>query len=99
DGFYMCSEEQPVFEGMKAPWEAIEMMKAEFDGLLEEGGRMLTYVWHPQLSGHPGRMKYASEFIGYMKDRGAVFMRSCDAADYLIAQHGPFEPVEFQFEK
>ena len=44
-------------------------------------------------------MKYASEFIGYMKDRGAVFMRSCDAADYLIAQHGPFEPVEFQFEK
>lgn len=99
DGFYMCTLSEPMRESMKSPREAIKMMKAEFDGLAEEGGRMITFVFHPQLSGHPGRLRALSEFIGYMKAHGACFMRSDEAARYLIEQHGPFEPIEFQFDK
>ena len=99
DGFYMCTLSEPMRESMKSPREAIKMMKAEFDGLAEEGGRMITFVFHPQLSGHPGRLRVLSEFIGYMKAHGACFMRSDEAARYLIEQHGPFEPIEFQFDK
>ena len=98
DGFYMTTFTEPMRESMKTPPEAIRMMKAEFDGLAAEGGRMITFVFHPQLSGHPGRCKVLSEFIGYMKARGAWFTRSDEAARYLIEQHGPFEPIEFQFD-
>jgi len=94
DGFYMCTFSEPMRQSMKSPQEAIEMMRDEFDGLAEEGGRMMTFVFHPQLSGHPGRCKLLSEFIGYMKANGAWFARSDEAACYLIEQHGPFEPVE-----
>ena len=94
DGFYMCTFSDPLRQSMKSPQEAIEMMKDEFDGLAEEGGRMMTFVFHPQLSGHPGRCKLLSEFIGYMKANGAWFARSDDAARYLIEQHGPFESVQ-----
>ncbi len=99
DGFYMCTFSDPLRQSMKSPLEAIDMMKDEFDGLAEEGGRMMTFVFHPQLSGHPGRCKALSEFIGYMKANGAWFARSCDVAQYLIDQHGPFEPVEWQYYK
>ena len=95
DGFYMTTFSEPLHESMKTPPEAIRMMKAEFDGLAAEGGRMITFVFHPQLSGHPGRCKALSELIGYMKARGAWFARSDEAARFLIQEHGPFEPVRF----
>lgn len=96
DGFFICTFSEPLRQSMKSPLEAIEMLKDEFDGLAAEGGRMMTFVFHPQLFGHPGRCKVLSEFIGYMKANGAWFTRSGDAASYIIEQHGPFEPIEWQ---
>ena len=86
--YFFVTTSPPIREGLKSARDMIEIWKAEFDGLAAEGDKAMSFVIHPQASGRVSRINAISEFIGYMKSRGAWFARSDEAARYFIAHNG-----------
>lgn len=84
--YFHVTNSPPIREGPQSARTMIEIWKDEFDGLIAEGNKIMSFVIHPQISGRVSRVNAISEFIGYMKTKGAWFGRSDDVARYLIAQ-------------
>lgn len=66
--------------------EFIGTLKDEFDGLAEEGDKILCIKLHPQLIGRAGRIKALSELIAYMKAHGAYIATCEEVAKYVLSR-------------
>ncbi len=86
--YFLVTNNPPIREGLQSASTMIEIWKDEFDGLAAEGDKIMSFVIHPQISGRVSRVNAISEFIGYMKSKGAWFRRSDEVASYLIDQSG-----------
>ncbi len=84
--YYFFSLNAPVRRGIASARKMVEIWKDEFDGLAEEGDKVLSLVITPQLTGRTSRINAVGEFIGYMKTKGAWIAKSEDVARYLLAQ-------------
>lgn len=66
----------------KAPADAIEAFRAEFDAAYELGGLWIT-IWHPHVSGRPARRLAWAKLVETMLARGDVWFATLDE----IARH------------
>src|SRR5262245_5164100 len=66
----------------KAPADAIEVFRAEFDAAYELGGLWIT-IWHPHVSGRPARRLAWAKLVETMLARGDVWFATLDE----IARH------------
>lgn len=69
---YMASRDFNYIMAVKAPSQAMEGFRAEFDAAWEHGGLFIP-VWHPFLSGRLARCCAIAEFIEYMLKKGNVW--------------------------
>ncbi len=83
--YYFFSLNEPVHRGITSAAYMVDIWKDEFDGLAAEGNKIITLVMHPQLSGRSGRIRALSDFISYMKLRGAWIARCDEVARHLIS--------------
>ena len=88
--YYFVTDSLPVRDNIKPPSFVLENLKADFDALANLGDRCISYIFHPQLSGRPGRAGAIDELLTYMLERGAWVAPAKEVAAYMIAQHGPF---------
>ncbi len=67
----------------------VEICKAQFDQLYEEGaesGRVMCIAIHPYLLGQPHRIKYLDEALGYIMSHDGVWQTTADEiAEHYIA--------------
>jgi peptidoglycan/xylan/chitin deacetylase (PgdA/CDA1 family) len=66
----------------KAPADAIEAFRAEFEAAYELGGLWIT-IWHPHVSGRPARRLAWAKLVESMLARGDVWFATLDE----IARH------------
>lgn len=64
--------------------EFFETLRDEFDGLADEGDKILCVKLHPQLIGRAGRARALGEFIGYVQARGAWVATCEEVAGYVL---------------
>jgi peptidoglycan/xylan/chitin deacetylase (PgdA/CDA1 family) len=69
---YMASRDFAYIMPVKAPSQAMEAFRAEFDAAWEYGGLWVA-VWHPFLSGRLARCHAIAELIEYMHGKGKVW--------------------------
>jgi len=69
----------------------VEICKAQFDQLYEEGaesGRVMCIAIHPYLLGQPHRIKYLDQALGYIMSHEGVWQTTADdIAEYYIANN------------
>ncbi len=70
-------------QGFNAGSQFLDYLKASFDALYFEGGRMLSIGLHCRLIGRPGRAEALREFIEYVREHEGVWF----ATRLQIAQH------------
>ncbi len=85
--YFFATDNPPRREGIKRAQDMIEVWKEEFEALAAEGNKSIATVIHPQISGRISRINAISDFIGYMKARGAWIKRSDEIARYLIGRN------------
>jgi len=56
--------------------EVREIWDAEFEGIYELGGSFILTL-HPQIIGRPHRLKMLDEFIGFVKSKRGVWIKTC----------------------
>ena len=66
----------------------MEIWREEFDGMVEEGGRVMDFILHPQFIGRACRVNALGELISYMKSRGAWITTNDEIARYVLQQEG-----------
>ncbi len=64
---------EPSRGPISTPARVLEMWKAEFDGIYDEGGCMILTI-HPQISGRISRVRMLGELIQYMQSRPKVMI-------------------------
>ncbi|MGE9550675.1 polysaccharide deacetylase family protein [Erwinia amylovora] len=57
----------------------------EFDGAMDEG-LCLTTLFHPKISGKPGRILLLEQFLAHMKQRDVWFARCQEVADWYLQE-------------
>ncbi len=91
---YMASRDFGYIMPIKAPSQAMEGFRAEFDAAWEYGGLWIA-VWHPFLSGRLARCHAVAELIEYMHKKGKVWFAPLEeiAAHVRgLAAQGKWEP-------
>ncbi|MFO7805271.1 MAG: allantoinase PuuE [Paracoccaceae bacterium] len=77
-------------QGFNAPAQFYDYLKATFDGLYREGGRMMSVGLHCRLVGRPGRAEALRDFIDYAKGHSGVwFATRGQIADHWRTHHPP----------
>ncbi len=77
-------------QGFNAPAQFYDYLKATFDGLYREGGRMMSVGLHCRLVGRPGRAEALRDFIDYAKGHSGVwFTTRGQIADHWRTHHPP----------
>lgn len=77
--FFMYAIRPPVRNRIAEPKGVFDMWKMEFDCVHDEC-LMLNVAMHPQIIGHPHRMKLLEDLIVYMRYRSDVWMPSMEEA-------------------
>jgi peptidoglycan/xylan/chitin deacetylase (PgdA/CDA1 family) len=71
-----------------SPQHFAEAIKAQFDQLYAEGGRVMCIVLHPYLSGHPYRLKPFAGALEYITGHPDVwFTTGAEIADWYYTHH------------
>ena len=87
-GHYMFSREFDYKMPIKAPSQALEVFRAEFDAAWRYGGLWIS-VWHPFLSGRLARFDAVADLMEYMAAKGGVWFATlrdiCAHIEGLIA--------------
>ncbi|WP_281983356.1 allantoinase PuuE [Thalassorhabdomicrobium marinisediminis] len=77
-------------QGFNAPAQFLDYLKATFDVLYAEGGRMMSIGLHCRLVGRPGRAQALQQFIEYANSHeGVWFATREEIADHWAAEHPP----------
>jgi peptidoglycan/xylan/chitin deacetylase (PgdA/CDA1 family) len=71
-GHYMFSREFDYKMPIKAPSQAMEVFRAEFDAAWRYGGLWIS-VWHPFVSGRLARFEAVADLMEYMAEKGGVW--------------------------
>ena len=66
----------------------MEIWREEFDGMAEEGGRVMDFIIHPQFIGRACRVNALGELIAYMKSRGAWIATNDAVARWVLQSKG-----------
>ncbi len=75
-------------QGFNAGAQFYDYLKATFDGLYREGGRMMSIGLHCRLAGRPGRAEALRDFIAYAQGHADVwFATRSEIADHWRAEH------------
>ena len=75
-------------QGFNAGAQFLDYLKASFDTLYREGGRMMSIGLHCRLIGRPGRAEALRQFIDYAQAHDGVwFATRAEIADHWAAQH------------
>lgn len=75
-------------QGFNSGAQFLDYLKATFDVLYAEGGRMMSLGLHCRLVGRPGRAQALQAFIDYANSHDGVwFATREDIADHWIAKH------------
>ncbi len=75
-------------QGFNSGAQFLDYLKATFDVLYAEGGRMMSLGLHCRLVGRPGRAQALQQFIEYANSHDGVwFATREDIADHWAAQH------------
>jgi OHCU decarboxylase len=75
-------------QGFNSGTQFFEYLKASFDGLYREGGRMLSIGLHCRLIGRPGRAEALRQFIEYAQGHDGVWFATREQiADHWAAHH------------
>jgi peptidoglycan/xylan/chitin deacetylase (PgdA/CDA1 family) len=81
----------PVFASHIEGEEWVEMCKAQFDVLYEEGaegGRVMCLPIHPYLVGTPHRVRYLDQVLEYVTGHDEVWLTTAgDIAEWFLAHH------------
>lgn len=65
-----------------------EAIRAQFDRLYAEGGRVMCVALHPYLTGHPYRIGAVADALAYMTEHDGVwFATGAEIADWYYAHH------------
>ncbi|MBL8380729.1 MAG: hypothetical protein JNM79_22865 [Burkholderiales bacterium] len=71
--------------------DALLMLKAQFNELYAESeatGKMMNIGLHPHVSGHPHRMRFFRDLLGYMRQFDDIWWPTREAvADWYLANH------------
>lgn len=78
----------PVRYGLKSAAQQMEIWREEFDGMVEEGGRVMDFILHPHFIGRACRVNALGELISYMKSRGSWITTNDEIARYVLQQEG-----------
>ncbi len=77
-------------QGFNSGTQFFDYLKATFDVLYAEGGRMMSIGLHCRLAGRPGRAQALQDFIAYANSHDGVwFATREEIADHWMAQHPP----------
>lgn len=79
---YMASRDLAYMMTIKPAQLAMQVFREELDAAWEYGGLWIA-VWHPFLSGRLARCRAIAELIGYMQDKGGVWLATLEE----IASH------------
>ena len=74
--------------GIKSAAQQMEIWREEFDGMAEEGGRVMDFIIHPQFIGRACRVNALGELIAYMKSRGAWIATNDAVARWVLQSKG-----------
>nr|WP_090195354.1 allantoinase PuuE [Yoonia tamlensis] len=75
-------------QGFNTGTQFFDYLKASFDALYREGGRMLSIGLHCRLIGRPGRAEALRQFIEYAQSHEDVWFATREQiADHWAAQH------------
>ena len=75
-------------QGFNAGSQFLDYLKASFDALYREGGRMMSIGLNCRLIGRPGRAEALREFIDYAQSHeGVWFATRAQIADHWAANH------------
>ena len=75
-------------QGFNAGAQFYDYLKASFDALYREGGRMLSIGLHCRLIGRPGRVEALRQFIDYVQSHDDVWIATrAQIADHWSATH------------
>jgi OHCU decarboxylase len=75
-------------QGFNAGTQFLDYLKASFDTLYREGGRMLSIGLHCRLIGRPGRAEALRAFIAYAQSHAGVWFATREQiADHWAAMH------------
>ena len=69
---FVCSREFGYMMPIQSPQRAREVFQAEFDAAWRHGGLWIS-VWHPFVSGRPGRAQAMADLLDYMAGKGGVW--------------------------
>ena len=76
--------------GFNAPEQFLDHLRATFDTLHDEGGRMMSVGLHCRLVGRPGRAEALRRFVEHARTRGGVwFATRLDIARHWAARYPP----------
>ncbi|WP_373635736.1 allantoinase PuuE [Yoonia sp. SS1-5] len=77
-------------QGFNAGAQFLDYLKASFDALYREGGRMMSVGLHCRLIGRPGRSEALRAFIAYVKAHDDVWFATREQiADHWTQMHPP----------
>ena len=77
-------------QGFNAPEQFFDYLRATFDTLHAEGGRMMSVGLHCRLVGRPGRAEALRRFVEHAQAKGDVwFATRADIARHWAATHPP----------
>lgn len=77
-------------QGFNAGTQFLDYLKASFDVLYAEGGRMMSIGLHCRLIGRPGRAQALQEFLNYAQGHDDVWFATREQiADHWAATHPP----------
>ena len=75
-------------QGFNAGGQFFDYLKASFDALYREGGRMMSIGLHCRLIGRPGRVEALRQFIEYAQEHDGVWFATREQiADHWAATH------------
>ncbi|MDX8346821.1 allantoinase PuuE [Cognatiyoonia sp. IB215446] len=75
-------------QGFNAGGQFLDYLKASFDALYREGGRMMSIGLHCRLIGRPGRAEALRQFIEYAQDHEGVWFATREQiADHWATVH------------
>ena len=75
-------------QGFNSGTQFFDYLKASFDALYREGGRMMSIGLHCRLIGRPGRVEALREFIEYAQSHEDVWFATREQiADHWAAEH------------
>ena len=77
-------------QGFNAGAQFFDYLKATFDGLYREGGRMMSVGLHCRLVGRPGRAEALQQFLDYAQGHEGVWIATrAQIAAHWAATHPP----------